>query len=130
MWVILSVLGCVAVAGCAEPMPPGAELYDALCAGCHGQNGDGDGAVAAELPVAPADLTRLAARNDGVFPKDHAMAWIHGYPDRYNIRVMPEFGPLLDGPMVRVQAEDGTEVLTSKALVQIVAYLEAIQQTE
>lgn len=58
------------------------------------------------------------------------MAWIHGYPDRYNIRVMPEFGPLLDGPMVRVQAEDGTEVLTSKALVQIVAYLEAIQQTE
>jgi mono/diheme cytochrome c family protein len=122
-WVALMVL-----AGCAVAEPPGAELYVALCAGCHGVSGKGDGVIAGELPVVPADLTRLAASNGGVFPRERAMAWIHGYPDRYSAGVMPEFGPLLDGETVMVVAEDGTRVPTQKSLVLIVSYLESLQE--
>jgi hypothetical protein len=45
----------------SQPIPPGNEeqisrgmgLYDQLCAGCHGSQGDGTGAIAASLPQAP-----------------------------------------------------------------------------
>lgn len=121
-------LAMMALAGCAVAQPPGSELYENLCAGCHGASGKGDGVIASELPVAPVDLTLLSASNGGVFPRDRAMAWIHGYPDRYSGRVMPEFGPLLDGETVMVTAEDGTRVPTPKSLVLIVSYLESLQE--
>ena len=119
----------MALAGCAAASEPlGAELYESLCAGCHRVSGTGDGVIAGELPVAPVDLTLLSASNGGVFPRDRAMAWIHGYPDRYSGRLMPEFGPLLDGETVMVVAEDGTRVPTPKSLVLIVSYLESLQE--
>ena len=108
-------LALMALAGCAAASePPGAELYESLCAGCHGVSGKGDGVIAGELPVAPADLTLLSASNGGVFPRDRAMAWVHGYPDRYSGRVMPEFVPLLDRETVMVVAEDDTRLPTPK----------------
>lgn len=44
----------------------GRELYNNLCATCHGSEGRGDGAAAATLPVPPADLRsgRLKAGDD------------------------------------------------------------------
>ena len=46
----------------------GAELYTELCAVCHGAAGNGDGPAAAALVKPVADLTLLAANNNGVFP--------------------------------------------------------------
>lgn len=125
---IAALLGLLALSGCTAPAPPGAELYATLCAGCHGPTGKGNGTIAAELPVAPADLTRLAADNGGLFPRTPTLAWIHGYPDRYSTRVMPEFGPLLDGPTEMVMTDDGQAVPTSRALILIVDYLETLQE--
>ena len=124
----LALMAAMGISGCATAHPPGAELYAALCAGCHGVDGRGGGRIAAELPVVPADLTGLRAANGGRFPRDRVMGWIHGYPDRYSARVMPEFGPLLDGPTVLVTTEDGTQVPTAQALVMIVDYLETLQE--
>jgi mono/diheme cytochrome c family protein len=47
----------------------GAELFAVHCALCHGRNGEGRGALSAQLMWNPADLTRIATRRDGVFPE-------------------------------------------------------------
>lgn len=44
----------------------GGKLYTQRCVACHGKSGQGDGPLAAELPIAPADLTtHLSAHTDG-----------------------------------------------------------------
>jgi len=43
-------------------------IYERYCASCHGRSARGDGVLAADLKVPPADLTQLAARNGGSFP--------------------------------------------------------------
>jgi mono/diheme cytochrome c family protein len=48
----------------------GRDLYDFYCVSCHGRSGKGDGPAAAKLKERPPDLTTLAARNGGTFPKD------------------------------------------------------------
>ena len=47
----------------------GADLYVELCAVCHGVSGMGNGPAAAALKKAVPDLTGLAARNNGKFPR-------------------------------------------------------------
>ena len=49
----------------------GSDLFRTYCATCHGTGGKGDGPLAEMLKVRPANLTGLAARNNGVF--DEAM---------------------------------------------------------
>ena len=46
----------------------GPALYKAYCAVCHATNARGGGPMAVSLKVPPPDLTRVAARHDGVFP--------------------------------------------------------------
>ena len=48
----------------------GRDLYNFYCVPCHGRSGKGDGPSAAKLKERPPDLTTLAARNGGTFPKD------------------------------------------------------------
>lgn len=49
----------------AEPR----KLYDAYCAVCHGRNGRGRGPAYQTLSATPPDLTLLAQRNGGAFPR-------------------------------------------------------------
>lgn len=56
----------------------GAELYGELCAVCHGQSGMGDGPAASALKKAVPDLTGLAAKNDGKFPRQQVQDAIAG----------------------------------------------------
>ena len=46
----------------------GHNLYEQFCMDCHGMKGQGDGVLAEDLKVVPADLTTIAARRKGVFP--------------------------------------------------------------
>jgi mono/diheme cytochrome c family protein len=48
----------------------GASDYFSYCAVCHGHKGEGDGPMYDVLKVPPADLTRIAKRNNGEFPQD------------------------------------------------------------
>jgi len=55
------------------PMPkvsPGdpQAMFSGYCAACHGLDGKGTGPAAAALKKAPADLTKISARNGGTFP--------------------------------------------------------------
>lgn len=118
------------VAACVpDEGPTGAEDFGAFCAGCHGTGGTGDGALAGELDHRPADLTGLAARNDGEFPRLRVMAKIWGYTGgRDGEAVMPNFGPLLDSPLVPYDAGDGIESPTPLRLIQLAEYVQTLQK--
>src|ERR1700750_1264417 len=44
-------------------------MFMAYCAACHGNDAKGDGPVGMQLKTKPADLTKIAARNNGTFPE-------------------------------------------------------------
>lgn len=127
----IAVAGTMAamVAACTDMAPhPGRQTFNLYCAGCHGQSGMGDGAMADGLPVPPADLTVLKAGNDGAFPTEFVMATVYGYPGKHEFSVMPEFGPLLEGPKQIWVSPKGEELMTPVALMELVGYLETIQR--
>jgi mono/diheme cytochrome c family protein len=67
------------------------ERYRRACGSCHGIGGRGDGPVASSLRVPPPDLTTLAARHGGTFPRALVVGMITGdYPvDAHGTRDMP-----------------------------------------
>jgi mono/diheme cytochrome c family protein len=75
----------------------GPNLYKAYCAVCHGPNGKGDGPMMMFLKTAPADLTRISARNGGMFPMAKVRRVISGeeaLPGGHGTRQMPIWGPI------------------------------------
>ena len=72
----------------------GMELYDDLCAVCHGSDGTGDGPAVPALSTEVPDLTLLAKNNDGVFPVEEVMNTIRGEADisAHGSREMPMWG--------------------------------------
>ena len=75
----------------------GPNLYKAYCAVCHGPNAKGDGPMAMFLKTAPSDLTRITARNGGMFPLAKVRRIISGeeaLPGGHGTRDMPLWGPI------------------------------------
>ena len=72
----------------------GQSEYQRSCAACHGIDAKGNGPVAAQLKTAPADLTRLAERNGGVFPFSSVYETIDGRKEvkAHSTRDMPVWG--------------------------------------
>ena len=48
---------------------PGDQLYQNLCAACHNFDGTGNGIACEALGISAPDLTHIADRNGGVFPR-------------------------------------------------------------
>lgn len=112
----------------AERSDPGAAFYAANCAACHGPVARGDGPLAANLAVAPADLTTIARRT-GHFDRDRVMSTIDGYYRRMDpAHPMPQFGAAVGGAMVMVENEDGTVTPTPDILLALADYLEGLQR--
>lgn len=109
-----------------ERIEDGGQTYSVYCVGCHGKSGRGDGPVAAELKVAPADLTRLSARNEGHFPQDRAYQVIDG---RLRVRghgtsQMPAWGATL-----RIPGSDRDQELeVRERILDLLSYLQSIQR--
>jgi mono/diheme cytochrome c family protein len=115
--------------GLAEPS--GREDFADYCAACHGPDGSGQGAVAAVLDAAPADLTMLSESNDGTFPKARVMSKIWGYTRMKDPQseVMPRFSDLLQGDrVVLYDSGDGIATPTPIRLVQLAEYIEKLQK--
>jgi mono/diheme cytochrome c family protein len=71
-------------------------MFDAYCAVCHGRDGSGNGPAAKALTKAPADLTKISARNNGTFPSVHVQRFIEGADEvtAHGTRDMPMWGEL------------------------------------
>ena len=117
---------CVGL-GKAPEKTTGAEDYAAYCAACHGPAGKGDGEAAAGLSKKPANLSTLAARNNGTFPTTKVMAQIWGYAGKKGEGVMPDFAPLLEGDTVPYDGGDGIATPTPIRLVELAEYLKTLQ---
>jgi len=80
--IVLIAAGMAGLAGAAlgsvVTHEDGSQLFRSYCASCHGAGGKGDGPLAANLRVAPSDLTRLAKRNHGKFETDKVRRAIDG----------------------------------------------------
>ncbi len=115
--------------GCAPDSPSsGRTVFINSCASCHGLTGRGDGPLAAELEVKPADLTKIAARRAGLWPTVEVMSIIDGYHRRTLPREkMPVFGDLAEGRLVPFDAGDGRLTPTPVTLIALANYLELIQ---
>jgi mono/diheme cytochrome c family protein len=129
----LLILAPLALAACMPPDPhepvSGRNAFLDNCSACHGLHGTGNGPAAEGLDPRPADLTTIAARNGGVFPRDLVMSNIDGFHRnaRFN-PAMPQFGELDLGETVMVENADGTGTPVPEVLLALADYLESIQQ--
>lgn len=113
----------IVAAGCTPQTVDGRKEFVENCAACHGRTGVGDGPMAANLIREPSNLTTLAERNNGVFPRDYVMSTIDGLNrDPHFSGAMPEFGEGDMGAQVMV----GRTPVPAK-LLALTNYLESIQ---
>lgn len=111
-----------------EAQSEGELLFRQNCVSCHGVTGRGDGPLSARLGTAPADLTQIAARRDGVWPMLEVMSILDGYLKATNPREdMPIIDDLLDNDMVEFDTGNGLPTLVPIKLIEVVNYLESLQ---
>ena len=95
----------------------GEELYNQFCASCHGIKGQGDGPVSKSLRVEVPDLTLLARRHRGSFPREQVEKIIDGrfLITAHGTRVMPVWGERFSKQELgNPDAEKSTRVLTGR----------------
>lgn len=108
----------------------GRDLYMTHCWQCHGQDASGNGPMAEMLAITTPDLTRLAARNSGVFPLEAVARRIDGRdPLLAHGGEMPIFGPFLEtDKAVAFQLSSGQPMMTGLPLANVIVYLESLQE--
>ncbi|MFP4273662.1 MAG: c-type cytochrome [Paracoccaceae bacterium] len=122
------LVACMPMAEMPQP-EEGRALFAENCALCHGPSGRGDGEVARDLGLRPPDLTAIAARNDGTFPRAEVLSTIDGYTKRdMPGHDMPEFGALLMAETVPVDTGDGVMSPVPRPMAALMIYLESIQK--
>jgi hypothetical protein len=107
-----------------SPSLYGVDNFHAYCSPCHGRGGKGDGPVAPALKRRPSDLTTLAKRNHGSFPRADVRDFItNGSRDipEHGSGVMPVWGPTF-------RALDSSDRSVALRIANVVEYLASIQQ--
>jgi mono/diheme cytochrome c family protein len=112
----------------ATAVADGADLYMELCASCHGKGGRGDGPSAGELKKMVPDLTRLAAQNDGVFPRDEVEDSIAGASPvlSHGTAEMPIWGMVFENERPDRKMFE-RKALSSQRLYNLTEYLATLQ---
>lgn len=102
----------------------GRDLFEFYCAPCHGRDGKGSGPVVPALRTRPSDLTTIARRNGGTFPKARVESFVTGVADRltpaHGSKEMPVWGPVFRGL-------DPRDTANKVRISNIVSYIETIQ---
>ena len=125
-WLLLVPL--VLMGTTVETTNAGKILYMQHCVTCHGVDGKGDGPAAAGLSTTPADLTKIAARRDGIWPALEIMEILSGYSRNTQPREdMPVIVDILDHDMSEFDPGNGDPFLMPTKLIEIANYLESLQ---
>jgi mono/diheme cytochrome c family protein len=115
--------------GLAQDAERGQETFQRYCATCHGLDARGGGPMAAVLTIPPTDLTRLSVANGKTFPTIRVVMRIDGRePLVSHGSPMPIYGDYFEGRDVAMKAPSGQPILTSQPVVDLVAWLETIQE--
>ena len=113
----------------AQDVQQGEAIFGYYCATCHGRDATGNGPMSPSLVVRPTDLTELRSQNGGVFPTTRVVMRIDGRdPLVSHGSMMPVYGDFFAGTDVMTKTEAGQPVLTSQPVVDLLAYLEGLQQ--
>jgi mono/diheme cytochrome c family protein len=103
----------------------GRDSFDRYCVSCHGADGRGGGPVASALKNRPPDLTTLARREGGTFPRERVAAFVEG-TERLSLTHgsgdMPVWGRTLRGL-------ESSDARIKVRLANLVAYVESLQLT-
>src|SRR5215475_9057227 len=136
-WIVLALL--FAVGALADPPDKdqgpdvdttlaelGKPYFMSYCASCHGSSGHGDGPAAVSLRARPADLTRIAARRGGRFPRGEIAQFVDG---RFSVsahgsREMTVWGEVFTRD---VSEADAAESISRGKVVVLVEYLKSLQ---
>lgn len=104
----------------------GEENFQRYCAACHGVGGRGDGPVASAIFKTVPDLTRIAERRDGKFPRQMIANAIDGRweIDAHGTRMMPVWGYEF---WIDEGAGEFSDMGVAVILDGLVDYLESIQ---
>ena len=128
-WLSLTLMMTLAAPVAAQDAQEGEALYQFYCATCHGTSAVGNGPMSPSLVVRPADLTTLSVRNNGVFPVTRVVMRIDGRdPLVSHGSAMPVYGDFFEGNDVATKAETGQPIMTSQPIVDLLAYLQTLQQ--
>ncbi|HTL49100.1 MAG TPA: cytochrome c [Steroidobacteraceae bacterium] len=107
----------------------GRQTFERVCATCHGADARGNGPVAEMFAVPVPDLTRIAARRGGAFPKDEIFRIIDGQTDMaaHGTRRMPVWGYEFSGARPDNRKAHDEAV---RKIEDLVEYLGSIQQAD
>jgi mono/diheme cytochrome c family protein len=101
----------------------GRDSFAFYCSSCHGTDGKGNGPTALALKTSPPDLTALARRAGGSFPRAQVEAFINGTGraiPAHGSGNMPVWGPIF-------KALDPADPRARVRIENLVGYLESIQ---
>jgi mono/diheme cytochrome c family protein len=131
--ILFGVLAAPALSAQTQPAPQlptaarvsdGAQLFRNHCATCHGTTGHGNGPMAAALRKPPADLTKFALRNGGVFPAERLRRIIDGRDvPSHGDRNMPVWGMTL-----RTSRDSGGYDSVESRIDALVRYIQSLQE--
>ena len=125
----LALLAPLAAPVQAQDSATGEELFTRYCATCHGIEAKGDGPMNSVLVIQPTDLTKLSSENAGTFPRIRVIGRIDGRdPLVSHGSPMPIFGQFFEGRGETMRGEDGVLIMTSQPVIDLVAYLEGVQE--
>jgi len=101
----------------------GKDMFNTYCAVCHGKDGKGNGPAAAALKKTPADVTTLAARNNGKFPELRVYSTIQGDSETiaHGSRDMPVWGSVFQ------DMSRGTQSEVQLRITNLIAYVQTLQ---
>jgi mono/diheme cytochrome c family protein len=138
---VAMLAGAVLSAACGQPtasrpdiglgeMPAErqSELFARLCASCHGLDGRGDGPVAGQLTIRPTDLTTLARRHAGAFPREYVVGVLSGqrHVRAHGTNEMPVWGQRL-APAESPAAAAG-QLEQARLITALTDYVESLQR--
>lgn len=102
----------------------GQKLYASYCAVCHGADAKGGGSFVPQLKALPPDLTQIAKRNGGAFPKMHVAEVIDGEFQKpaHGSKEMPIWGPIFRS------VAHGHNDSAQRRINRLVKYLDSLQE--